>query len=106
MAKKTKFDGVIETVRYAPNGTIDWVRAYERRGATFSDWVLISRQELIVKIKAGKLYVAGKRVPYMASTFEVNQQPIQVVNRDGGEFLVSGDSAHTNSDRLDGVPII
>ena len=32
---KLKFDGLIEAVRYAPDGKIILVRAYERRGATF-----------------------------------------------------------------------
>ena len=32
MANK-KYDGVIEAVHYAPDGQVEWVRAYLRRGA-------------------------------------------------------------------------
>ncbi len=76
---KMKYDGVIEAVHYKPNGDVDWVRAYERRGPTFSDHLLIDRQTLIDRIKSGKKYVAGKRIVLMASTFEVTNS-IQVVN--------------------------
>jgi hypothetical protein len=44
MAKK--FDGVIEAVRYK-NGQVEVVRAFERRGAAFSDRILIPRRELL-----------------------------------------------------------
>lgn len=39
-----RFDGVIEAVRYSPDGKIEVARAYERRGAAFSDHVLITTQ--------------------------------------------------------------
>ncbi|MDP1779148.1 MAG: hypothetical protein Q8K73_02630, partial [Anaerolineales bacterium] len=50
MAKK--IDGVIEAVRYK-NGQITWVRAYERRGATFSDRVLLDRKTLLQRLQKG-----------------------------------------------------
>ena len=50
MAKK--FDGIIEAVRYK-NGQIVTVRAYERRGATFSDRLLIERKDLLERLKTG-----------------------------------------------------
>jgi hypothetical protein len=103
MAKK-KFDGVVEAVRYKPNGEVDWVRAYERRGATFSDYVLLDRQTLVQRLKSGKRYLAGKRLPYLAGTFEVSS-PLRLVNAGGKEILVT-DEVQSSQDRLEGVPLI
>jgi hypothetical protein len=105
MAKKQKFDGVVEAVHYDPDGKVAWVRAYERRGPTFSDWILLPRQELINKIKSGKQYIGGDRISQMASTFNVTL-PIQVLDSNGNEVLVSGSSQTGDHDHLDGVPII
>ena len=55
-----KFDGVIEAVRYR-GGKIELVRAYERRGATFSDRVLLDRAALLDRLKKGKRFVTGQR---------------------------------------------
>ena len=51
MADK-KFDGVIEAVHYSRGGQIDFVRAYERRGVTFSDRVLLNRKTLLERLSA------------------------------------------------------
>ena len=48
MAKK--FDGVIEAVRYK-NGQIEVVRAFERRGAAFTDRIMLNRKEFLERIK-------------------------------------------------------
>lgn len=101
---KPKFDGVIEAVRYKPDGQVDWVRAYLRRGPTFSDRVLLDRQTLIEHLKSGKRYLAGKRVRLMASTFEVSE-PLQVLQVDGAEVLVTGER-RSERDSLEGVPLI
>ena len=53
---RTTFDGVIEAVRYKPDGQVDWVRAYLRRGPTFSDRIMINRATLIENLKSGKRY--------------------------------------------------
>ena len=99
MAKK--FDGVIEAVRYK-NGQIEVVRAYERRGAAFSDHLLLSRHELLERIKKGKKFVTGTRKEFMAGTFEEGQ-PVQVVARDGQDFIVTrAEAAHDN---LESVPV-
>ena len=45
MARKT-IDGVIEAVRYSPDGAISVVRTYQRRGAVWSDHILLGRKEL------------------------------------------------------------
>jgi hypothetical protein len=105
MAKKNRFDGVIEAVHYTPDGTIQWVRAYERRGPTFSDRVLIDRITLLEKLKAGKVFVAGKRLPQLASTFDVSV-PLRVINANGVDLIVSGDIQQSNQDRLEHIPVI
>ncbi|MBN2547525.1 MAG: hypothetical protein JXB15_00080 [Anaerolineales bacterium] len=101
---KPKHDGVVEAVRYEPEGRIKWVRAYLRRGPTFSDRVLLDRQTLIEKLKSGKKFYAGQRKPYLASTFDISA-PLQVLVKNGKEVLVTGD-LQVDRDCLDGVPVI
>jgi hypothetical protein len=100
---KQKFDGIVEMVHYAPDGQVAWVRAYERRGATFSDHVLIPRQELVNKLKQGKRFLAGRRQEFLASTFEASQ-PVQLRAQNGQEVLVVGD-VQSEKDNLQGIPI-
>jgi hypothetical protein len=101
---KPKIDGVIEAVRYNPDGQINWVRAYLRRGPTFTDRVLLDRQKLIELLKSGKSIVSGMRVEQMASTFKLGN-PVRLLQNNGQEVLVMGE-AQSNQDRLEGVPII
>jgi hypothetical protein len=99
---KTRFDGVIEAVRYQPNGQVKWVRAYVRRGPIFSDRLVIDRQALIDQIKAGKLFLAGRRIELMASTFETSA-PVKLIQKDHQDILVTGD-IQSNRDLLEGIP--
>jgi hypothetical protein len=99
MAKK--FDGVIEAVHYK-NGQIVTVRAYERRGATFSDRVLIDRKELLERIKDGKQFLIGTRTEFLAGTFETGK-PVQIISRDGKEFLSTRNEA--DRDELEQAPV-
>ena len=99
MAKK--FDGVIEAVRYK-NGQIVMVRAFERRGASFSDHVLINRRDLVDRLKRGKKFITGSRKELLASTFE-SRKPVQVVSRDGKEFISTREAA--DRDELEQVPV-
>ena len=101
---KQKFDGVVEAVRYNPDGQIEWVRAYERRGAAFSDRVLIDRSDFIARLKAGKLFLVGKRMSYLGGMFETTLQ-IQLAAKNGNEIIVAGKSS-TDHDHLEGVPIL
>jgi hypothetical protein len=101
---KQKFDGVVEAVHYRPDGQVDWVRVYERRGPTFSDYILLQRQELIDRLKAGKKFMVGRRVPQMASTFEISEA-VRVLNKDGKEILVVGDG-QPDREHLKGVPLL
>jgi len=99
---KQKYDGVVEAVHYKPDGQVDWVRTYLRRGPIFSDFILLDRQTLVEHLKSGKQYVAGRRIPQLASTFEVTK-PLHVIHNGGEEILVTGD-LQSSRDRLEGVP--
>jgi len=101
---RQKLDGVVEAVRYAPDGQVLWVRAYLRRGPTFSDRVLLDRKSLIDQIRSGKSIYAGKRIEQMASTFEVSN-PIRVVQSQGEDVLIVGDQ-QGKCDHLEGVPLV
>jgi hypothetical protein len=100
MAKK--FDGVIEAVRYK-NGQITVVRAFERRGAAFSDRVLLDRKELLERLKKGQKYVVGKRRELLAGTFEVQEQPLQVLGQNGREIISTRPDA--DHDELEQAPV-
>ena len=101
---KIKYDGVVEAVHYRPDGQVDWVRTYLRRGPTFSDYIILDRQALIEHLNSGKKYYVGRRVHQMASTFELSSQ-VKVIKKNGQEILVAnGDQA--DHDSLKNVPII
>jgi hypothetical protein len=98
-----KVDGVVETVRYDPEGKISVVRVYERRGPTWSDRVLLSRDDLLQRLKKGQHYYTGSRLPYMGGTFEYGK-PLRVRSVKGVEIILSG-YGDTTRDLLDGVPL-
>ncbi len=100
MAKK--FDGVIEAVRYK-NGQIAVVRAFERRGSAFSDRILLDRKEFLDRLKKGKKYVIGRRKEFLAGTFEVQDQPVQVLEQDGREIISTRPDA--DHDELEQAPV-
>ena len=101
---KQKFDGVVEAVRYAPDGSVAWVRAYERRGPTYSDVVILSRQELIRRLQAGKKFFSGQRKEFHASDFVVSL-PLRLLEQGGDCFLVVNENS-VRQDHLDGVPVV
>ena len=96
-----KFDGVIEAVHYQ-DGQIISARLFERRGATFSDRIIIAREDLIQFLKKGKTVVTGKRMEYLASTFETGAT-VQAISRNGKVFLSTRPDA--SKDELEGVPV-
>ena len=98
MANK-KFDGLIEAVRYASDGKIELVRAYERRGATFSDVILIDRASLVTRLKSGQKFITGTRKEFLGSTFET----AKMVRLDGDAITTSSDATR---DQLEEVPSI
>ena len=99
MAKK--FDGVIEAVRYK-NGQIEVVRGFERRGAAFSDRILVPRRELIERLKDGRKFVVGQRKEFLAGTFEAGK-PVHLVSRDGREIISTRQDA--DRDELEQAPV-
>lgn len=99
MAKK--YDGIIEAVRYK-NGQIVVVRAFERRGAAFSDRVLMDRKELLERLKDGRKFIVGKRKELLAGSFEEGK-PVRVVNRDGKDFISTSDQS--DRDELEQAPV-
>lgn len=99
MAKK--FDGIVEAVRYK-NGQIEVVRAFERRGAAFSDRIMLNRQEFLNRLKKRQKFFVGKRKEFLAGTFEVQDKPVQVVNGDGKEFISTRSDA--DRDELEQAP--
>lgn len=101
---RVKFDGVIEAVHYHPDGQVAWVRVYERRGPTFSDVVLLDRDTLVDRLKAGKKFTGGRRIRLLASTFEF-YQPVRLVRQEGKELLVAGES-QVEHDSLTDIPIL
>ena len=98
MAKK--IDGVIEAVRYK-NGQITWVMAYERRGATFTDRVLLDRKTLLQRLQKGEMYVTGSRKNLLASTFTIGKAVV-LAKEDKREFLSTREN--TACDELEDVP--
>jgi len=95
-----KYDVVIEAVRYKA-GKIDVVRAYERRGATFSDYVVLDRKSMLERFKKGKRFVTGQRREYLASTFEIGKT-IQAIGKDDKQVMTT--RADVDHDELEGVP--
>jgi hypothetical protein len=107
MSKK-KFDGVVNAVHYKPTGQVDWVRAYVRRGPTFSDRTLLDRQTLISHLLSGKRYFIGERIAQMAGTFEIGKR-LRVVQKNDRQILMIGEEEPEGSieqDQLTGLPVI
>jgi hypothetical protein len=101
MAKK-QLDGVIEAVRYSPDGQLSLARLYERRGPTYSDRVLLNRDQLIQRLKAGKHFFGGERQPLLASTFTTGLA-VHLDSSQGHEVITTLDQS--DRDNLQGIPI-
>jgi len=97
-----KIDGLIEAVRFK-NGQISVVRAYERRGFTFSDRVLLDRKTLLERLRKGKKFVTGSRQDFLASTFNTSKFVI-LVKKNGQEYITTNENA--TRDELEDVPFI
>jgi hypothetical protein len=95
---KPKVDGIIEAVRYDPDGHISLARVYTRRGAVWGDNMVFDRKQLAEQIKLGKRFMTGRRIPYLGSSFETGK-PVKL----SGEHIVTGESA--GQDHLSGIPI-
>jgi len=100
MAKK--FDGVIEAVRYNPDGQISLVRGYELRGVTYSDRILLDRDTLLERLKNGKKFITGQRKEYWASTFDLGKT-VKAQTKDGHDIITTRDDV-PQRDELEGTP--
>ena len=100
MAKK--FDGVIEAVRYK-NGQIEVVRAFERRGAAFTDRVMLDRQEFLNRLKKGRKFFVGRRKEFLAGSFDLQDKLVQIVDRNGKELIATRSEA--DHDELEQAPV-
>ena len=96
-----KIDGVIEAVRYK-NGQLVIVRAYERRGKTFSDCVLLDRKILLERLRKGQQYLTGSREELRASTFKTGKR-VLIVKLNDRELLATSENA--TRDELEEVPV-
>lgn len=96
-----KIDGVIEAARYK-NGQITIVRAYERRGAAFSDLILLERKTLLERLQNGQQYFTGSREKFRAGTFKTGK-PVLIVKLDDRELLATHETA--TRDELEEVSI-
>ncbi|MBM3145645.1 MAG: hypothetical protein FJ010_11895 [Chloroflexi bacterium] len=103
MIKRKKFDGVIETVHYTPYGKIAWVRAYERKGFVFTDWLKLDRESLIERLKNRKRFYVGQRKPLLGNEFDL-AAAVQLEGEDGSEIIFAGE-AKAGQDYLEGAPI-
>ena len=99
MAKK--LDGIIEAVRYTPEGKINIVRAYELRGVAYSDRTILDREILVKRLKEGKKFVIGQRKEFWGGTFETGKA-VKLSGKDGNEYLTTGDGS-TTRDALEGA---
>ncbi len=101
---KINYDGVVEAAHFKPDGQLDWVRVYERRGAVFTDRIVLSRDAFARQLKSGKRYMVGERILNLGGMFNVTR-PVRLYTLDGKQVIVVGDS-QASKDELDGVPII
>ena len=101
---RPKYDVVVVAMRLEKEGRIAWLRAFERRGPTWSDYRMIDRAAAIERIRAGERFVTGERIPYEAGTFKTFDA-LHVDERNGHPVLVAGD-AGGEGDSLAGVPIL
>lgn len=99
----TRYDIVIETVRYTPEGQLALARGYERRGSTYSDRVLFTRADLVKRLRSGQKVASGKRIPLLASTFE-HGAAILLAGPRASEVIVTQGAA-PERDLLEGVPL-
>ena len=102
--KKKPADIIIEAARLKPNGQLDYVRAYQRRGATYSDCVLLTRSELLEQLLKGKAVATGQRTNLLASTF-INITQVRVVPS-ADRFIITSGSLRATQDELPEVPTL
>jgi len=104
MAKKDKYDGVIEAVHLDTDGKVEWVRAYLRRGVVFSDRTIIDRKELVEALMSGKKFYIGERVQYKGNDFKITD-PVYLVQSNDQNYIAVG-KTEADHDDFSGVPML
>jgi hypothetical protein len=102
MAKKA--DGVIEAGHLSKDGELLWVRAYERRGPTWSDVVLLDRNSLIQRLRDGKRFFTGRRHEFNASEFTLRNPVLLIGKKNQAQYLSFSESQNTDGDNLKALP--
>ncbi len=97
---RKQIDGIIEAVRYAPDGKIEFVRLHQRQGSVWSDHLLLARPALVKRLQEGQKLYTGQRKQYLGNQVEAHQ-PISLVNG----VIVSG-KGDGRRDLLEGVPVL
>ena len=97
--RQRNMDGIVETVRYAPDGSIAIVRLYQRHGAVWSDLLLFSRNQLVEELNKGKRVAIGSRRINLGGKFETGPE----IRHVHGHIVLDPKSAAHDS--LPGVPI-
>jgi hypothetical protein len=96
---RKRIDGVIEAVRYTPDGDIEFVRLYERQGSVWTDHFLLTRPALVKQLEAGKRLYTGQRIQYLGSKVDA-QNPVSLANG-----KITSGKGNGGRDLLDGVPV-
>lgn len=78
------------------------VRAYEWRGAAFSDCVLLERKTLLERLHKGQQYLTGMREELRAGTFKFGK-PVLIIKLDDRELLATSENA--TRDEIEEVPV-
>ena len=81
------------------------MRAYERRGPTWSDRVLLDRDSLVKRLQQGKRFYVGTRKAQLASEFEL-KMPIRLQKDKANSFVVVGDAKRVDADQLEALPLV
>lgn len=88
-------DGLIEAVRRDESGKVEVARFYERRGPTWSDWMLLDRDALVKRLKTGEKFAIGERKIYWGGTFSVFTE-VRLSDAEGKERLVTSKTPDGN----------
>ncbi len=79
------------------------MRAYERRGPTWSDVVLLDLETLVERLEEGKRFYVGKRHEFQASEFDLGDA-IRLRKRKSGSVIIVGNKNKAERSVFDAFP--
>ncbi len=94
---------MVEAAHFNPEGELLWVRAYERRGPTWSDVVLLDREHLLKRLEKGKRFFVGQRQKFKASEFKLGKA-INLGKGKSGPVIIVGHEKNSEKDVLESIP--